>query len=160
MDERVERYDTLKAVLDYFYHDHTRSGAHSRYNLKYHFVWITKYRRDILIGEMAERLKQVLTEIAHQYGFNIIAQEIMPDHVHMLVEAPPKYAPARIVQIFKSISARRMRMEFLAQIKKHIWKEGVLWAAGYYAASVADGVTTQIVQEYIETQKVTKAKTG
>ena len=111
-------------------------------------------RRDVLTDEMAVRLKEILTEIGNQYGFNIIAQEIMPDHVHMLVEAPPKYAPATIARTFKSISARELRAEFLARIKKHIWREGVLWASGYYVASVADGVTTEIIKEYIETKNV------
>jgi len=77
----------------------------------------------------------------------------MPDHAHMLIEARPIDAPVRIVQILKSISARKMREEFLDTIQKHIWKEGTLWAAGYYIASVADGVTTEVIQEYIKNQK-------
>lgn len=84
---------------------------------------------------------------------HIIAMEVMPDHVHMLIEAPPKYAPAKIVQIFKGISSRRMRQEFLNVIKRYIWKEGTLWAVGYYIGSVSDKVTTEIVKEYIENQK-------
>ena len=79
--------------------------------------------------------------------------EVMPDHIHMLVEAPPKYAPAKIVQIFKGISSRRMRQEFLNIIKRYIWKEGTLWAVGYYIGSVGDGVTTELIKEYIENQK-------
>jgi putative transposase len=154
MDERVDRQETLKAVLQYFYQENTRSGAHSRYNLKYHLVWITKYRRAFLVGRLAERLCQMFTEIAHDYGFRIIAQEVLPDHIHLLVEALPKYAPSKIVQIFKGISSRRMRQEFLDVIKQYIWKEGTLWAQGYYIASVADKVTTEIVQEYINNQKV------
>ncbi|MBI3460429.1 IS200/IS605 family transposase [Candidatus Acetothermia bacterium] len=142
--------------MDYFYQDNTRSGSHSRYNLKYHFVWITKYRREILTGTLPERLKQILAEISSEYGFYIIAQEIMPDHVHMLVETPPKLAPATVVRILKSISARKMLEEFPSHIRKYIWRDRVLWATGYYVATVADRVTTEIVQEYIETQKTRK----
>jgi len=153
MDEREGRQETLKAVLHYFYQDNTRSGAHSRYDLKYHLVWITKYRRSFLVGEMAARLQQVLTEIGHDFGIRIIAQEAMPDHIHMLVEAPPKYSPAMIAQIFKGISSRKMRQEFISTVKQHIWKKGALWAQGYYIAGLADGVTTDVVQEYISNQK-------
>ena len=153
MNETLERQKTLKAVLHYFFQDNTRSGSHSRYNLKYHIVWITKYRRSFLVGELAERLGQMLGQIARDYQFAIIAHEVMPDHVHILIEAPPKYAPSRIVQILKSISARLMRREFLDVIERYIWKEGTLWASGYYMASVGDGVTTEVVREYINNQR-------
>ena len=148
-----DRQETLRAVLHYFYHDNTRSGSHCHYNLQYHLVWIPKYRRSFLAGEIAERLKEVLQEIAYHYRFRIIAMEIMPDHVHMLVEAPPKYAPAMIVQIFKSISARRLRQEFPDLIKQYIWKDGVMWATGYYISSISDKVTAELVKEYIANQK-------
>lgn len=151
--EQTNRQETLKAVLHYFYQDNTRSGSHCRFNLKYHLVWITKYRRSFLEGKIAERLLEILSQIARDYDFHIIAMEVMPDHIHMLVEAPPKYAPAKIVQIFKGISSRRMRQEFLNIIKRYIWKEGTLWAVGYYIGSVGDGVTTELVKEYIENQK-------
>lgn len=154
MDEQPDRQETLKAVLHHFYQDNTRSSAHSRYNLKYHLVWITKYRRAFLVGRLAERLRQLFAEIAHDYGFRIIAQEVMPDHIHLLIEAPPKYAPSKIAQIFKGISSRRMRQESPDTIKRYTWKEGTLWARGYYIASVADRVTTEIVKEYINNQEV------
>jgi putative transposase len=147
-----ERFETLKAVLHYFYHDNTRSGAHCRHNIKYHIVWIPKYRREVLVGRIPERLKEILEEIAQTYGLKIIAQEVMPDHVHVLIEAPPKLSPSMIVQMLKGVSSKKLREEFLPQLKQHIWKDGVLWATGYYAASVSDGATTEIVKEYIETQ--------
>jgi putative transposase len=155
-DEHARRQETLKAVLHYFYQENTKSGAHSRYDLKYHLVWITKYRRSFLEGQLAARLRQILTEISLKYRFHIIAQEIMPDHIHMLIEAPPKYPPATIAQLFKSISSKMMREEFLDVIKKYIWKDGTLWAQGYYIASVAQGVTAEVVEEYINNQKFEK----
>jgi len=66
MYEQTKRQETLKAVLNYFYQDNTRSGSHSRYNLKYHLVWITKYRRSFLIGNLAVRLKRILADIAYE----------------------------------------------------------------------------------------------
>jgi len=151
--DQTERQGTLKAVLHYFFQENTRSGSHCRYSLQYHLVWIPKYRRSFLVGAIAERLLQILREIARDYRFFIIAMEVMPDHIHILLEAPPKYAPARIVQIFKSISARRLRQEFPQLIKRYIWIEGVVWAVGYYIGSVGNGATTELVREYIENQK-------
>jgi len=120
MYQQEKRQKTLKAVLDYFYQENTRSGSHSRYNLKYYLVWITKYRRSFLVGKLAIRLQSILADIAHEYGFKIIVHEVMSDHVHMLIEARPTDAPVRIVQILKSISARKMREEFLDTIQKNI----------------------------------------
>ena len=130
-----------------------RHNAHAVWDIKYHLVWITKYRRSFLIGDLAVQLKRILANIAYEYGFKIIVHEVMPDHVHMLIEARPTDTPMRIVQILKSISSRKIREEFLDIIQQHIWKEGTFWAAGYYIASVADGITTEIVQEYIRNQK-------
>jgi len=153
MNERINRQQYLKAVLHYFYQDNTQSGAHCKHNLKYHLVWITKYRRSFLIGNLATRLGQIFHQIAEDYGFKIVAYEVMPDHVHLLVESPPKYSPAQIVQYFKGISSKLMRQEFLKDIERHIWKDNTLWARGYYVASVADNVTTELLREYIDNQK-------
>ena len=162
MDERARpqdtRQDTLKAVLHYFYQDNTRSGLHCRFNLKYHLVWIPKYRRSILVDKIASRLSEILIQVARDYRLKIIAHEVMPDHVHVLVEAPTKYSPAQIAGYFKGISSRRLRQEFPHEIKRHIWKDGVLWATGYYIATVADNVTTEVVEEYIKNQKQAQKK--
>ena len=152
LEIQAQRFETLQTVLQYFYRDNTRSSAHARHNIKYHIVWIPKYRREVLFDEIADRLKEIIEEIAQTYGLKIIAQEVMPDHVHVLVEAPPRYSPATIVRMFKSISSRKLRQEFLPKLRQKIWKEGTLWAVGYYAASVSDGATTEVVREYIETQ--------
>ncbi len=156
MNDREKRQETIKAVLHHFFQDNTHSGPHSRFNLKYHLVWITKYRRKFIVGKLASRLRQILSEVARNYGFKIIALEVMPDHIHLLIESPPKYSPSKIAQIFKGISSRRMRQEFLEVIRHHIWKEGVLWARGYYIASVGDNITSEIVAEYIRNQRALK----
>ncbi len=154
MDEQAKRQDILKAVLHYFYQDNTQSGSHCRFNLKYHLVWIPKYRRRILVDRLAVRLSQILLQIAREYQLKIIAHEVMPDHVHVLVEAPTKYSPAQIVGYFKGISSRLLQKDFPDEIKRFIWKKGTLWARGYYIASVADNVTTEVVKEYINNQKL------
>jgi putative transposase len=98
-------------------------------------------------------LGQIFHQIAQDYGFKIIAYEVMPDHIHLLVEARPKYSPAQTVQYFKGISSKLMRQEFLEEIERFIWKENTLWARGYYVASLADSITTEVIREYINNQK-------
>lgn len=71
------------------------------YNLNYHLVWCPKYRRRILTGSVAHRTAELLKEIAVRWNLEIIAQEVMPDHIHLFVSAPPKFSPAKLAQLFK-----------------------------------------------------------
>ena len=73
--------------------------SHAVYDLKYHMVWIPKYRKMILRGELAKRLKTTFQEISDRYGFEIDTMEVKDDHVHLFLSAPPRYSPARVVQI-------------------------------------------------------------
>ncbi|HDL86322.1 MAG TPA: IS200/IS605 family transposase [Candidatus Acetothermia bacterium] len=85
-----------------------RRTRHAVYDLKYHFVWIPKYRKLILKGCVAEGLKEFFEGIAKRYELEIDMLEVMPDHVHLFLLAPPKYSPSQVVQIMKSVSAREM----------------------------------------------------
>jgi putative transposase len=85
---------------------------HAVYDLKYHFVWIPKYRKKLQEGDVAKFIGQIFERIANEYGWEIEEMAIQPEHVHMFLHAPPKYAPARIVQIMKSISAREVFAQF------------------------------------------------
>jgi putative transposase len=85
-----------------------RRTKHVVYDLKYHVVWIPKYRKHILEKEVAGYLKEVFREIAEQYEFKIDTMEVVSDHVHIFVEVPPKYSPVQVVQIMKSISAKEI----------------------------------------------------
>jgi len=85
-----------------------RRTKHAVFDIKYHLVWIPKYRRKILVGEVAEYTKEMLQQIADEYGFWVDTMEVMEDHVHVFVEVPPKYSPAEAVQILKSVSAREV----------------------------------------------------
>jgi len=106
-------------------------SPHSAYVINYHLVWIPRYRKKVLIGRIAERLKELLSEIASQYGFQIVAVEVMPDHVHLFVSAPPKFAPAEIVRLFKGITSRKLKKEF-ESLRRQYWGEhATLWAEGY-----------------------------
>ncbi len=99
---------------------------------------------------MTKRLKEIFREIAEQYEFEIDTMEVMDDHVHLFWVVPPKYAPARVVQIVKSISAKIMFREF-PEIKKKLWG-GELWNDGYFVRSVGDKVTAEVIRKYIRYQ--------
>src|SRR3989338_5314333 len=86
--------------------------SHAVYELKYHLVWVPKYRKVVLSEPVARRLKMVFRGIAERYGFTVVEQEVMPDHVHVFVSAPPRWSPAELVKVLKSVSARQLFEEF------------------------------------------------
>lgn len=117
----------------------TKASAHAVYDLKYHFVWIPKYRKQILVGEVAEAAREILQRVAEAYDMEIDTMEVMEDHVHVFLSAPPRYAPARVVQILKSLSARELFARF-PWLRRKLWG-GELWGDGYFVRSVGDEVT-------------------
>jgi putative transposase len=122
---------------------------HSAYVINYHLVWIPRYRKKVLVGPIEARLKELLVEIATQYGFEILAVEVMPEHVHLFVSAPPKIAPAEIVRLFKGITLRRLKKE-LESLRRQYWgKNATLWAEGYYVGT-AGHVSAETIKRYIE----------
>ena len=127
-----------------------RRTKHAVYDLKYHLVWIPKYRKHILEKEVSDYLKTIFNKIADEYEFKIDTMEVMENHVHIFVEVPPRYSPARVVQIMKSISAREVFSKFPA-LREQLWA-GELWNDGYFVRSVGDRVTADIIRKYIEYQ--------
>ncbi len=127
-----------------------RRTHHAVYDLKYHLVWIPKYRKNILDKEISSYIKEIFSNIAEEYGLVIDTMEVMEDHVHVFIEAPPKYSPAQVVQIMKSISARETFKKF-PKMKEQLWA-GELWNDGYFVRSVGDKVTADIIRKYIQYQ--------
>jgi len=125
-----------------------RRSSHAVYDLKYHFVWIPKYRKRILTPEIADYAKQVFRETAEEYDMVIDTLEVVEDHVHIFLEAPPRLSPSRIVQILKSISARELFRQF-PRLRKQLWG-GKLWSRGYFVRAVGDEVTGDVIRRYIE----------
>ena len=104
--------------------------SHAVYELSYHFVWIPKRRRKVLEGRVRQGVKELIEEICEGYGWNWIEQEVMTDHVHVSVSAPPKYSASEMVQAMKSISARKIFEEFPAL--REVMISGELWSDGYF----------------------------
>ena len=127
-----------------------RRTKHAVYDLKYHLVWIPKYRKQILSGEVSKYLKEVFQHIAEEYEFSIDTMEVVADHVHIFIEVPPRYSPAQVVQILKSVSARKVFKKF-PKLRKELWA-GEFWNDGYFVRSVGDKVTADIIRKYIEYQ--------
>jgi putative transposase len=114
-------------------------------SLGVHVVWCPKYRRRILGGRVARRLSELLEQVADEHGWQIVAKEVMPDHVHLLVRVGPTDAPASVVWAFEGSSAR-----VLGQVFRHLGNVAeVLWLPSYFAAAVGD-VWESTVRLYIE----------
>ncbi len=128
-----------------------RRSAHAVYELKYHLVWIPKYRARILDKEVSEYLKEIFAHVAEEYDFRILEMAVKDDHVHILIESPPSYSPSHIVQALKSISARELFKKF-PKMKKLMWS-GKIWNEGYFVRSIGDKLTSDVIKKYIEYQK-------
>ena len=123
-------------------------NAGAVYSLKYHLVWCPKYRRPVLTGEIATRLKTVLGEKATQLRAKIHALEVMPEHVHLFLETDPTRAPAHIAFQFKGYTSNILRREF-PELRSRL---PTLWSRSYFIGSVGS-VTATAIQHYIESQR-------
>ena len=127
-----------------------RTSAHALSDIKYHIVWITKYRYKVLRGDVAERARDLIREICESRELKIIRGAVSPDHIHILVAAPRHLAPSKMVQYIKGRSSRRLQEEFPA-LRKRYWGQH-LWARGYFCATVG-AVDEKTIMAYIENQK-------
>ena len=127
-----------------------KRAKHAVYDLKYHFVWIPKYRKLVLKGSVAESLRTIFYGIAERYEMEIDTLEVMPDHVHLFLMAPPKCSPSQVVQTLKSVSARELFSRH-PELRETLWG-GELWSNGYFVRSVGDEVTADVIRRYIKLQ--------
>ena len=119
---------------------------HAVYLCNYHFVWIPKRRKPVLVGKIKERLKQIIEEVCNENGWEILALEIMPDHVHLFLSAPPYFSPHIILRKIKGRSARILRQEF-----PELLKLPSMWTRSYFV-STAGNVGSETIKKYIEGQ--------
>jgi len=127
-----------------------RIGAHTRYDLKVHLVWVPKYRKKILVGEVAIRVRDLLRQIAMEHELHIVSGKVSSDHIHVLISYLPHQKISQIVQWLKGISSRILLQEF-AHLKRQCWGRH-LWARGYMVVSTGV-ITDEMVRKYIEEQE-------
>jgi len=121
------------------------------YNVNYHLVWSTKYRRKVLTDEITTALTAMLREIGEEKGFSVAQAEVGEhDHVHVFVSAHPKVSPSYIAKMLKGISARRLFMQY-PTLKNQLWK-GHLWNSSFYLETVGS-VSEDAIRKYIEHQQ-------
>jgi putative transposase len=125
-----------------------KSNNNVVYSCKYHVVWCPKYRREVLVGDVADRLKELIRQIAFEHQAEVIELEILPGHVHLLVEIDPQYGIHRLVKQIKGLTSRIIRQEF-SKIKSRL---PTLWTNSYFVSTV-EGAPQSIINQYIENQK-------
>ena len=128
---------------------HYRKGSHAVYDIKYHFVWVTKYRYRVLQGDVALRLRELLGQGCEANGLKILKGSVGPDHVHMLLSCPTTMSPSQIMQNLKGRSSRLLQEEFPV-LKKRYWGQH-MWARGYFCGTVGE-VDQATIAKYIENQ--------
>jgi len=148
-----------------------KHNPHCAYQINYHpsagsghrLVWIPRYRKKVLQEPVAERLRAICAEIATELGFavpagrqEVLALEVLPDHVHLFVSCPPPWSPADVVRRFKGRSSRLLMQEF-PQLRRQYWGGRTLWAEGYYVGTAclqvgrqAGHVSAETIRRYIE----------
>ena len=127
-----------------------RHGAHTVFEIHLHLVWVTKYRRKVLGGEVGVRLRDLIRQGCRAEDVEIMKGHVALDHVHLFVSIPPQVTISRLVQRLKGKSSYKMLSEY-AHLRKAFWGRH-LWARGYFCCS-SGNVTDEVIAAYIETQR-------
>lgn len=127
-----------------------RLGAHTKSDLKVHLIWIPKYRKQVLTGEVAIRVRDIIRRIAAEHELEVISGKVARDHVHVFVSYRPTQKVSQMMQWLKGTSSRILLQEF-PHLRKQFWGRH-LWARGYLA--VASGtITDEMIKKYIDEQE-------
>ena len=124
-------------------------SSHTVYDLKYHIVWITKYRKPVLFGEVSKRVRDLIREICKSTDVEIVKGHISRDHVHLFVSVPPHISVSKLVQSLKGKTSRKLMSEY-KRLSREFWGCHI-WARGYFVVSSGQ-VTEDIIKKYIEAQ--------
>src|SRR5689334_16814476 len=128
-----------------------REGAHTVFNIQLHLVWVTKYRYQVMRGEIAVRARDVIRQVCMAREIKIMKGHVGRDHVHLFVSIPPSLSVSQVMQYVKGKSSRVLQQEF-TELRKRYWGQH-LWARGYFCAS-SGAVTEEMVKAYIASQDV------
>lgn len=127
------------------------SKNHSKLLIKYHIIFVCKYRKRILTGSIEADMKQILLNIAELSDFNIEVMESDKDHIHMMVSSEPKVSPLQIVKRLKQMSTTAIWKRQGELLHRIFWKENTFWTDGYFVVSVGN-VSQKNIKRYIENQ--------
>jgi len=125
-----------------------RSTNETVFSAKYHIIWCPKYRSKVLVGKVEACLGEMIREICREYEADVLGLEIMPDHVHLLVELPPAVPLSRFIQTLKGRSSRVLRRQF-----PHLRRMRSLWSPSWFVSTVG-GAPLSVVKTYVGNQKV------
>lgn len=123
-----------------------RSGEHTKCNIEYHFVWVTKNRYQIIRGDIAERVRELVRQTCESMEIHILRGVVSKDHIHILVNAPPRYSPSEIMRRVKGRSSRKLFEEF-PHLKKRYWGCH-FWARGFFCVTGGE-LTKEQIKEYL-----------
>ena len=126
-----------------------RKTSHTTYDCKYHIVWITKYRKKVLGGQVGIRVRELIREICKRNNVEILKGHISRDHVHLFVSVPPHLAISKLVQYLKGKSSYKLMQEN-KQISRLFWGRHI-WARGYFVAT-SGNITDEVIMNYIDNQ--------
>jgi putative transposase len=138
----VYTYDMSQFTIRY------KSNNHVVYSCKYHVVWCPKYRRAVLLNGVDIRLKEIIQNVCTESRAELLELEVMPEHVHLLVEVDPQYGIHRLVRSVKGRSSRLLRQEY-PWLKSRL---PTLWTNSYFVSTVG-GAPLDVIKQYIENQK-------
>lgn len=127
-----------------------KSINHSKYNIKYHLIFVCKYRKKLLI-KYGDDIKQIMKDISYKYDFTILEIEVDKDHIHLMVDSVPKLSPLMVVRALKQQSTVIIYGRYKTELKKHFWKENTFWTDGYFCSSIGE-VSSETLKRYIENQ--------
>ncbi len=129
--------------------DNEQSLNHTKWECKYHVVWIPKYRRKELYGKLRQELGSLFKDLAQRQESQVWEGHLLPDHVHMLISIPPKYAVSQVVGFIKGKSALQIARVFLGRRKNFVGQH--FWARGYFVSTV--GIDEATLRAYIQAQE-------
>lgn len=134
------------------------SKSHNKTTLMYHLVCAVKYRRDVLNETVTDTIVGVCMEIYENYGIEFIEIGTDVNHIHYLIQTPPKYSPTQIVTMIKSLTARTI-FKVNPEVKKKLWG-GEFWSDGYWMVTVSQNQTEAVIKDYVKNQGNGKYKTA
>lgn len=126
------------------------SKNHSKFILRYHIIFVCKYRKNLMI-QYGEFVKENMLSISQKYDFTILEIEVDKNHIHLLVESEPKVSPLMIVRVLKQQITIRLWNKFSDKLSKYFWKERTFFTDGYFVSTIGE-VSTETLRKYIQNQ--------